>query len=720
MRHARICKVVRHSRHAQPLRAFMVCRFKAGRSSLGGLLPTRSQGLSSAGGADVHADRGPQDGVEGGASPQPLSANGGIEADAPVSEAATALLQPSSQGGFAGLDVGDEQLVAGPSPKKRWRHGKMDAELAGMRERLANLQALYQQQLLQRQISPRRGRSSSSSDEQVQPPAQLAAQQGSSTQPGSAKRSKVAEECMLADFAKDSASTEAGVSLEKSHVLGDSCSPGEQDATTITAAAVAAPAAVKPVARMPSKKSVLGGGGGAPPPLPPGPVPAAALSTGPGKPKSYAAAVAASPPAGPVARHELTTASSAAPERPAEERAEAATAAEKEAETQAHQGIAAAAAAVAAANTVAQQSAVIMAAGERPCSVPISADKQPADTRAAGSDAAGSTPTSPVVPASSNLLAQLLSNSPEPPSPEHTNSPESIEAAAAAGRHAPSPLSMAATFDAVAAASPCSQAGSGAGSSTASPTTHPAAWLHSHTSSLFGDSVYRVSIGTSIAAADGAGGSSGDSQAGAVRSGSPTQWSLSLQMPRAAGSSHSASASVPHSAAASPRDTATTPTAKAGDVAAAAAAVESGGAATCAEQELAASDTALASGTSCAPSEEAVSQGATATPYGQHVVWPGWGAHADAWEGLTPSPAGLAAAAGAADGLPAADGVATDAAAEGDEGRYCVLQNPCYDMTPLGSTPGSALASSNGRASCAAGAQVSGAWRWGCSALTQC
>lgn len=48
-----------------------------------------------------------------------------------------------------------------PSPReKRWRQGQMNSELAGMRERLENLQALYQQQQQQPRASPVRPKSS--------------------------------------------------------------------------------------------------------------------------------------------------------------------------------------------------------------------------------------------------------------------------------------------------------------------------------------------------------------------------------------------------------------------------------------------------------------------------------------------------------------------------------------------------------------------------------
>jgi hypothetical protein len=124
-------------------------------------------------------------------------------------------------------------------------------------------------------------------------------------------------------------------------------------------------------------------------------------------------------------------------------------------------------------------------------------------------------------------------------------------------------------------------------------------------------------------------------------------------------------------------------------------------------------------------SAAAVREGVTITPHGQHVVWPGWGAEG-AWEGLTPSPGSAVAApklavpfdaavtpVAAAAAVDAGAGLAGEgsalsaessaAAVVTEEPRFWLQQNPCYDMTPLGSTPGSAVTSSNGRATSWAG-----------------
>ncbi|WIA09056.1 hypothetical protein OEZ85_008470 [Tetradesmus obliquus] len=166
----------------QDLRQSLSAMFKAGRASLGGLLPLRSQPVSSAGGSSIPARNDTSSSeaytcsttAEAGAAASPLRVSTeGEEVHAAEKQAAAAvaaagppevqpLLPPSSNGGLSAASstshLEDEQLPSGQaSPKRRWRVGKMDAELAGMRERLASLQALYQQQMLQRQLSPRRG-----------------------------------------------------------------------------------------------------------------------------------------------------------------------------------------------------------------------------------------------------------------------------------------------------------------------------------------------------------------------------------------------------------------------------------------------------------------------------------------------------------------------------------------------------------------------------------
>ena len=95
-------------------------------------------------------------------------------------------------------------------PKRRWRVGKMDAELAGMRERLASLQALYQQQMLRRQLSPRRGRSCGNTDDHMQ----LAAQQAVAAEAREAKQGR---------FATDGGAA-AGKGLQEGKTAGCSAS----------------------------------------------------------------------------------------------------------------------------------------------------------------------------------------------------------------------------------------------------------------------------------------------------------------------------------------------------------------------------------------------------------------------------------------------------------------------------------------------------------------
>eukprot|EP00775_Hariotina_reticulata_P013699 gene13699-13821_t len=63
-------------------------------------------------------------------------------------------------------------------PERRWRHGKMDAELADMRQRLASLQAMYQQHLQQTKPSPRRARESDDAVQQQHQQRQQAMQAG--------------------------------------------------------------------------------------------------------------------------------------------------------------------------------------------------------------------------------------------------------------------------------------------------------------------------------------------------------------------------------------------------------------------------------------------------------------------------------------------------------------------------------------------------------------
>jgi len=63
-------------------------------------------------------------------------------------------------------------------PERRWRHGKMDAELADMRQRLASLQAIYKKQLQQTKPSPRRARESDDAAHQHQLQQQQTMQSG--------------------------------------------------------------------------------------------------------------------------------------------------------------------------------------------------------------------------------------------------------------------------------------------------------------------------------------------------------------------------------------------------------------------------------------------------------------------------------------------------------------------------------------------------------------
>jgi hypothetical protein len=253
--------------------------------------------------------------------------------------------------------------------------------------------------------------------------------------------------------------------------------------------------------------------------------------------------------------------------------------------------------------------------------------------------------------------------------------------------------------------------------------------------------MYRVSIGNSITAANNSA-----SLGGATRSDSPIKWSLNLQVPQADTPGFGATRLSPSSGGILSR-TAQSPVA-------AAAAVDGGQQADAADPqstkqqqiEIEHPQTHSADGTAEAAtpaeasgslqvSNAAVREGVTITPHGQHVVWPGWGAEG-AWEGLTPSPGSngvvpkLAAAfesavtpaaaavdGGAGPGL-AAEGSAisaesSSAAVVAEEPRFWLQQNPCYDMTPLGSTPGSAVASSNGRATSWAG-QVWKIWAAKC------
>ncbi|KAF6266674.1 hypothetical protein COO60DRAFT_8922 [Scenedesmus sp. NREL 46B-D3] len=667
----------------QDFRQSLSAMFKAGRASLGGLLPLRSQPVSSAGGSvpashdtsssEAYTCSSAAD-VEGAASPLRLSTDddqmhpGEGPAAAAVKPSGAQPLPPCSNGGLSAVSsagtVADEQLLSGQtSPKRRWRVGKMDAELAGMRERLASLQALYQQQMLQRQLSPRRGRSCGNTDDHMQ----LAAQQAVAAEAREAKQGRFATDGGAAAGKGLQEGKTAGCSASDNTTAADSSSsivPGLDDSKGQQGEAAAVPKAVQSEV----------------PPLPPGPVPAAALSTA--APHRTGPEPDASPPP----------------------------------------------AASSTAAVVVDAAAAVAAAPEEPENLSVS------DPNAAGPVADADA----VRPASPGLLAQLLSDSPDVPSIVAARSPSIDSAAAAAAgaaRGAPTPLNMTSVLDAAAAAaaSPGSLAnGSAAGSGSTSPALpRSPAGLLLHAGSHLIDSIYRVSIGNSITAVDNS-----TSLGGAPRSDSPAKCALSLQGPLADAPTLGATRRSPSGGRVLSR-AAETP------AAAAAAAVDEQPAAAprSTEQlqqpelvstdsadgtaEAAADAAAAADGDSLQVSQAAVREGVTITPHGQHVMWPGWGSQG-AWEGLTPSPGSsvlapklaatfdpaatptTAAAAGdaagsAASGLMAeGSAVSTESSATAvvaEEPRFWLQQNPCYDMTPLSSTPGSAVTSSNGRAS---------------------
>jgi hypothetical protein len=650
-------------------------RFKATRTSLGGLLPLRSQPVSSAGGSvparhdtsssEPYTCSSAAEG-EGAASPLGLSTDE-EEAHAAAEKRVAAgppgvkqLLPPSSDGGLSAAssthNVEDEQLLSGQtSPKRRWRVGKMDAELAGMRERLASLQALYQQQMLQRQLSPRRGRSCSSTDEQMQ----LAAQQAVAADAREAKRGRFASD----DGGAAAKGLQVANATDSSVLAPFDVSSSSTFANASDISAKQEAAADKVVAAVQPEL----------PPLPPGPVPAAALS------KVAAAKVDLAPDASLAPAADATAATSAA-----------------------------------------------VAAAEQPQELPVS-------KLAAAASAADEARSSP------GLLAQLLSDSPDVPSPVAARSPSIDSTAKAApaaagegGRGVPTPLKLAAVLDAAAAAaaSPGCSGGSAASSSCTSPAvSRSPAGLQATTSLQLSDSMYRVSIGNSITAANNS-----TSLGGAFRSDSPIKWSLSLQVPLAdspaavgatrlsptrlspGGGILSSVAQTP------PREAAAVDDEQQADAAEPQSTEEQQQQGRQESGNVTAADASAtaAAAESLQVSDAAVREGVTIPPHGQHVVWPGWGAEG-AWEGLTPSPGSSGAApkraaafdaavtptpAAAADaagpGLAAEEsGISAEssAAVVAEEPRFWLQQNPCYDMTPLGSTPGSAMPSSNGRAS---------------------
>ncbi|KAF8072924.1 mapkbp1 [Scenedesmus sp. PABB004] len=271
-------------------------------------------------------------------------------------------------------------------------------------------------------------------------------------------------------------------------------------------------------------------------------------------------------------------------------------------------------------------------AASRTASRSTSCVESRASSRASSRDGEAPTPGS--------VLARLLQESPEAsPAP----APASAEAQPGCGA---SPRArLAAALDA-AAASPGSPADGGASPGPAAKPPKPHA---------LGESVTRVSIGACVAAASG-----GAAAAPAPQSSSPAgQASLTLQAPRSAACT-AADRPGPDAVQARGSDSAASPL------------------------EGAARDGPLASA--------AARTGASTTPHGQHLVWPGWG-EAGAWEDGTPSP-GSAALAQMCGG--SAGGGGGPAAGGGD--AFWLKANPCFDMTPAGSTPGSALPSCNGAA----------------------
>lgn len=600
--------------------------------------------------------------------------------------------------------------------KKRWRHGKMDEELADMRQRLANLHTLYQQQLLQRQASPRRARTSSNSSDGVTVSGNQ--EQGKEQQVAAAeaavvtKRSKVAQadadvvgpcanaaDSLSRNSSCSSRSTCSSKSASRSNsmkAMGRSTSAKQAGSPAVQGAKLSLPL------RVPSRKAVVSSPSA--PPLPPGPVPKASLirlqttaAAGPAASLASSTSPRAQAEISTAADSETTVAAEAAQQEAANahviQEADGAVLEVPQAEA-AHAAATGGETGATIQAEVAEAFATIegAAACGRVGSWPSEQHVLPKTADGAGEQPSISGPTAAGI---NQLMAQPLGGSPDTDSQLQSSSSGAGASGVSASKlaklkHGVRPMSFTEVFDAAASPATSEKCQTAAEDGGDSPTP-VVKFVHQ---TVLSDSINRISIGTSIAACEGVSNRAADDGSRGP-SDSPARSSLILLLPHSAANSMKAM---------QPGDT---PSFSNLTTIEANADTANSNASTSAAQEAAYAEAAPGSQLL---SQAAAGEGATVTPYGRHTVWPGWGG-TDSWEGLTPT---------SNHGSMAHPGVVVQTAAEeqnsghadagvdalGPDAKYWLQQNPCFDMTPAGSTPGSACGSRNARMPFAAGAQV--------------
>lgn len=685
------------------------CRFKAGRGSLCEPLPLSVQKASSClenrlgqpavSAASAQAVNGVLPSTVADQTPADDIVN--AEESDPAAESQTA----SGRSQQAEAPVGGEQLLNQQNgARKRWRHGKMDQELADMRQRLANLHALYQEQQLQRQASPRRSKHTCDSTDGATDEAEQQQTQGHpDTTAGShaaVKRSKVAQV----------ERTASGIGLTSSLNKSDDNSPNTQglDASN---SSLGKPSRSNSIEQ--ASNALLHSAHPALPhqhvgrqedeiwcasaPLPSGPVPQTSVI------KLPTAAAAVAECCGPSleTRDDVLAAGPVQVEEDSSVAQETVQLCEPTVlgeKTQSN--LLDAAAGLSAEHVVTAESQrgpqLVENVGHvaRACHDPaVGADSQASDDSGlqhnSFSSAIACSPASPAPPTvwsakdachDNHLLAALLADSPEP-SPNDDDSvaaaPSSMAAKLAKLRRGVQPRSFDPFLTTVGSpASSEQQLAHGADSPT------PAVRLQQR---LLSDSEHRVSIGTSITACEHAASSAArmveQQTAGGDASGSdsPQQPAVSLLWSRSGdgdAKSRELSESLCFSGLMAPG----------ADIPVAGASRSHSGKECC---NTAGQNAASGSGLL---SETAAREGVSVTPHGQHTVWPGWGS-SECWTGLTPSPSQ-----GSVAHMDVAPQAATSQAALATDAdaKYWLQQNPCFDMTPAGSTPGTAYPSQNG------------------------
>lgn len=570
----------------------------------------------------------------------------------------------------------EEQQIVGQQIQKRWRHGKMDEELADMRQRLANLHALYQQQLLQRQASPRRARASGNSSDGV---SNVDSQQQQLARDAAfvAKRSRVADAAAGANAAPAAGTLSTSNSSSKarsphgnnsssrdgtSRLLGRSTSATKQSGSTVRASLPT---------RSKSQKAVVSPGAAWL--LPPKTAPRTSLIRVPGKQTARSAAVSPKGYSLGSAQHsddalaplDNSLLATALPAKiSAAEKPEDIAMADFHHSTEVSQMEPGSHKQAANGRHTAMRAEAVT--GDSGNSRGWLADLESLPVRLPQASEAVS--ATPAAADTNNLVRQLLEQSPEA-SPNLSSSGDfegpaaSTAAKLAKLKRGVRPMSFTDVVDT--SASPASSQNSRG--TVDNEGDSPVPMNRSAPQQTGQESMYRVSIGTSIAAC------AGPAAHVLTASTEATSKEHGLGSLRQRHSAHSASIS--------------SLTAPGTDLLA----VEQAAPVAGDSQHI---DNAAGANGQQLLSAAAAVEGATVTPHGQHTVWPGWGG-IENWDGLTP-PSSTNGRATLADASQAATNAAADVIGHGAEAKYWLQQNPCYDMTPAGSTPGSVYASNNG------------------------